>query len=47
MSAKHEPNAQQIADEKIYREMGLTDEEFQRVTEIIGRRPKLYGNRFI
>ena len=34
-----EPSPQQIADEKIYREMGLTDEEFQRVTEIIGRKP--------
>lgn len=34
-----EPNPQQIADEKIYREMGLTDEEYQRVVEIIGRKP--------
>ena len=34
-----EPNPQQIADEKIYREMGLTDEEYQRVVQIIGRQP--------
>lgn len=34
-----EPNPQQIADEKIYREMGLTDEEFAKVVEIIGRQP--------
>lgn len=34
-----EPNPQQIADEKIYREMGLTDEEYERVVKIIGRQP--------
>ncbi len=34
-----EPNPQQIAEEKIYREMGLTDEEYQRVVQIIGRQP--------
>lgn len=34
-----EPNPQQIADEKIYREMGLTDEEFAQVVKIIGRQP--------
>jgi len=34
-----EPNPQQIADEKIYREMGLTDEEYERVVQILGRKP--------
>lgn len=34
-----EPSPQQIADEKIYREMGLTDEEYQRVVKIISRQP--------
>jgi phosphoribosylformylglycinamidine synthase subunit PurL len=34
-----EPNAQQIAEEKIYRQMGLTDAEFDRVIEILGRQP--------
>ncbi len=30
MSAKHEPNAQQVKDEKLYLQMGMTDEEFER-----------------
>ncbi|MFD2368578.1 phosphoribosylformylglycinamidine synthase subunit PurL [Brevibacillus sp. GCM10020057] len=34
-----EPTAEQIADQKLYREIGLTDEEYQRVVEIIGRKP--------
>jgi len=34
-----EPTAEQIADQKMYREIGLTDEEYQRVVEIIGRKP--------
>lgn len=34
-----EPNPQQIADRKIYREMGLTDEEYAKVVEILGRKP--------
>jgi phosphoribosylformylglycinamidine synthase II len=34
-----EPNPQQIADEKIYREMGLTDEEYAKVVQILGRKP--------
>ncbi len=39
MSLTLEPNAQQIKDEKLYRTMGLTDEEFDKATEIIGRLP--------
>ncbi|MEK5068386.1 phosphoribosylformylglycinamidine synthase subunit PurL [Sporosarcina sp. FSL K6-1508] len=39
MSAKHEPNAQQIKDEQLYRQMGMTDEEFERATEMLGRLP--------
>ena len=39
MSAKHEPNAQQIKDEQLYRQMGMTDEEFERAVEMLGRLP--------
>ncbi|MFJ7936515.1 phosphoribosylformylglycinamidine synthase subunit PurL [Sporosarcina sp. NPDC096371] len=39
MSAKHEPNAQQIKDEKLYLQLGMTDEEFLRVEEMLGRLP--------
>ncbi|WP_339253782.1 phosphoribosylformylglycinamidine synthase subunit PurL [Sporosarcina sp. FSL W8-0480] len=39
MSAMHEPTAQQIKDEKLYRQMGMTDEEFERAVEMIGRLP--------
>ena len=39
MSATHEPTTQQIKDEKLYRQMGMTDEEFDRATEMIGRLP--------
>jgi len=34
-----EPTAEQIAEQKIYREIGLTEEEYQRVVEILGRKP--------
>ncbi|WP_227396839.1 phosphoribosylformylglycinamidine synthase subunit PurL [Jeotgalibacillus aurantiacus] len=39
MSLLLEPAEQQIKDEKIYREMGLTDEEFALVEKILGRLP--------
>ncbi|MBD7986127.1 phosphoribosylformylglycinamidine synthase subunit PurL [Sporosarcina sp. Sa2YVA2] len=39
MSAMHEPTTQQIKDEKLYRQMGMTDEEFDRAVEMIGRLP--------
>ncbi len=39
MSAKHEPNAQQVKEEKLYLQMGMTDEEFARATEMLGRLP--------
>ncbi|CAM3209224.1 phosphoribosylformylglycinamidine synthase subunit PurL [Filibacter tadaridae] len=39
MSAMHEPNAQQIIDEKLYRQMGMTDEEFDRAVNMLGRHP--------
>ncbi|MBO0601635.1 phosphoribosylformylglycinamidine synthase subunit PurL [Sporosarcina sp. E16_3] len=39
MSAKHEPNAQQIKDEQLYRQMGMTDEEFERAVGMLGRLP--------
>ncbi|MEW9501883.1 phosphoribosylformylglycinamidine synthase subunit PurL [Jeotgalibacillus marinus] len=39
MSLQLEPTAQNIKDEKIYREMGLTDEEFGMVESILGHLP--------
>ena len=39
MSAKHEPNAQQIKDEKLYLQMGMSDEEFERAEKMLGRLP--------
>ncbi|WP_078551362.1 phosphoribosylformylglycinamidine synthase subunit PurL [Bacillus alkalicellulosilyticus] len=39
MSLHREPNEQEIKDQKIYREMGLTDEEFGMVETILGRLP--------
>ena len=47
MSAKHEPNAQQIKDEKLYLQMGMTDEEFDACRKNARTSSKLYGNRFI
>ena len=35
----HEPNAQQIKDEKIYSQMGMSDEEFDLVEKSLGRLP--------
>ena len=34
-----EPTAQQVKDEKLYVQMGMTDEEFELATEMIGRLP--------
>ncbi len=34
-----EPTAQQVKDEKLYLQMGMTDEEFELATEMIGRLP--------
>ncbi|MDQ0247853.1 phosphoribosylformylglycinamidine synthase [Bacillus fengqiuensis] len=39
MSLLLEPNPQQIQDEKIYREMGVTDEEFEMIKNILKRLP--------
>jgi phosphoribosylformylglycinamidine synthase len=39
MSLLLEPTSEQIKNEKIYREMGLSDEEFSLVEKIIGRLP--------
>jgi len=35
----NEPTAEQIFEQKLYREIGLTDDEYQRVVDIIGRKP--------
>ena len=34
-----EPTAQQIADQKIYKQMGVTDEEFGKIVGFLGRQP--------
>ncbi|WP_066057840.1 phosphoribosylformylglycinamidine synthase subunit PurL [Robertmurraya korlensis] len=39
MLLKLEPSPEQIKQEKIYSQMGLTDEEFQMVEDILGRTP--------
>lgn len=39
MSMHAEPTAEQIEREKIYRELGLTDEEYERIKTLLGRRP--------
>lgn len=39
MPQMHEPNPEQVKEEKIYREMGLTDEEFALAEKMIGRTP--------
>jgi phosphoribosylformylglycinamidine synthase II len=39
MPLHKEPTAEQIAEQKLYREMGLTDEEYQKVVEVLGRKP--------
>lgn len=39
MSAKHEPSTQQVKEEKLYLQMGMTDEEFELATEMLGRLP--------
>lgn len=39
MSQFIEPTIEQIKDEKLYQEMGLTDQEFDKVQEILGRLP--------
>jgi phosphoribosylformylglycinamidine synthase len=36
---RNEPTPQQIADEKIYRTFGLSDEEYERVVTLMGRQP--------
>ncbi|ARK28703.1 phosphoribosylformylglycinamidine synthase subunit PurL [Halalkalibacter krulwichiae] len=39
MSLLLEPTAERVKEEKIYREMGLTDDEFAMIEEILGRTP--------
>ncbi|MGA0406382.1 MAG: AIR synthase related protein, partial [bacterium] len=34
-----EPSPQQIAEQKIYREMGLNSDEYNRIVELLGRQP--------
>lgn len=39
MSQMHEPNPTQVKEEKLYRSMGLLDEEFELIEKILGRLP--------
>lgn len=39
MSLMLEPNPQQIKDEKLYTQMGMSDSEFEMVVKILGRQP--------
>lgn len=39
MSQLLEPTAERVKEEKLYREMGLTDDEFAMIEQIIGRTP--------
>jgi phosphoribosylformylglycinamidine synthase II len=39
MSLFKEPTAEQIEEQKLYADMGLTDEEFDKVKQILGRKP--------
>jgi phosphoribosylformylglycinamidine synthase II len=39
MSLFKEPTAEQIEEQKLYADMGLTDEEFNKVKQILGRQP--------
>ncbi|MED4226579.1 phosphoribosylformylglycinamidine synthase subunit PurL [Neobacillus cucumis] len=39
MEQHKEPTPEQISEQGIYREMGLTDEEFEKVVQILGRKP--------
>ncbi len=39
MMKKQEPNSQEIREEKIYQELGLTDYEYQLAVKLIGRDP--------
>ncbi len=39
MSLLLEPTAERVKEEKLYRAMGLTDEEFAMVEDILGRVP--------
>lgn len=36
---RREPTADEIAERKLYREMGLTDDEYARAVRLLGRRP--------
>jgi len=37
--AAKEPTAEQIAEQKIYRQFGVTDSEYERICELLGRKP--------
>ena len=39
MSVMLEPNPQQIKEQKLYGQMGMSDSEFEMVEKILGRQP--------
>ncbi|SKB04681.1 phosphoribosylformylglycinamidine synthase subunit PurL [Sporosarcina newyorkensis] len=39
MSINHEPTAEQIKEQRLYLQMGMTDEEYERAVEKLGRTP--------
>ncbi|ARD47824.1 phosphoribosylformylglycinamidine synthase subunit PurL [Sporosarcina sp. P33] len=39
MSINHEPTAEQIKDNRLYLQMGMTDAEYERAEEMLGRTP--------
>ena len=46
LSAK-EPTAEQIAEQKIYKQIGVTDQEYELICGFLGRQAELYRNRRI
>ncbi|MFC0213393.1 phosphoribosylformylglycinamidine synthase subunit PurL [Paenibacillus chartarius] len=39
LSAAKEPNAEQIAEQKLYKQMGVTDDEYAKICGFLGRKP--------
>lgn len=47
MSLLLEPSHKQIKEEKLYQQMGLSDEEFALIESIIGEAAKLHRNGYL
>lgn len=46
MSKFIEPSVEEIKLEKVYQDMGLSDQEYEKVCDILGRQPN-YRNRYL